>query len=169
MIKNQCLIHLFLSQSLFSSIINDSYFQPKIVIDDSIYLKVAPLQYHFTQYEKIEPSKITDVYKIKKPGKYQCVVCDVELFKSEQKYKTRTGYPSFHTKGDNVHVMPETTTEYDEKINQQKRSWLKCVNCGSNIGVVYFDDVKSETGLRYSANSLSIRFRSQKNEDYGFT
>ena len=142
-------------------------FKPKIKVDEYVFNKIAPIQYTYTQFDKIEPPKITEMYKNKGVlGTYNCVVCDVSLFDSSAKYKTNTGYPSFHTAGGNVYTMPEITTEYNGKKNQMARNWLKCLNCGANLGVVYAD-TKSKTNLRYSINSLSLTFRPDVTLDYG--
>lgn len=88
-------------------------------------------------------------------GMYTCVVCGAELFSSDAKFDSGSGWPSF----DRVVKEGNVTTKEDTSLGMV-RTEILCGNCGSHLGHV-FNDGPTETGQRFCVNSLSLDF--QKN------
>lgn len=99
-----------------------------------------------------EPPFCGGLLKNKKVGVYHCRLCDLPLFRSEAKFESGTGWPSFTQSFD-----PEHIREIRDSSHGMIRTEIRCARCDGHLGHV-FDDGPEPTGQRYCLNSLSLRF-----------
>lgn len=109
-------------------------------------------EYYVLREKGTERSHTGDLLKNKKTGVYTCSACGLDLFSSETKYKSGTGWPSFYQAIDKEHILE--ATDYDLGY---ARTELMCKRCEGHLGHVFPDGPKP-TGLRYCINSVSLDF-----------
>jgi peptide-methionine (R)-S-oxide reductase len=114
------------------------------------HVKLDPARYRVLRQGATEPPFSGEYVNTKQKGRYVCAGCGNELFSSDTKFDSGSGWPSFWEpmSGDRVATHVDTS-------HGMVRTEITCANCGGHLGHV-FDDGPRPTGLRYCVNSLSL-------------
>jgi peptide-methionine (R)-S-oxide reductase len=91
----------------------------------------------------------------KRSGVYTCGACGAELFKSDTKFDSGSGWPSFYES-----VNPDAVKLITDRSLGMTRTEVQCATCGSHLGHLFDDAYQTPTGDRYCMNSLSLDFKS---------
>ncbi len=115
--------------------------------------ELSPDRYHVLREAGTERPFTGNLLHNKDTGVYSCGACNAELFTSDSKYDSGSGWPSFYQP-----ITPDAITYLDDDSAGMQRTEIRCAACGSHLGHV-FDDGPQPTGQRYCTNSLSLNFK----------
>ena len=109
--------------------------------------RLTPEQYEVTQMAGTERAYSGEYWDTKDEGTYHCRVCDAELFSSETKYESGSGWPSF-----TIPLAEEAVVEKRDVSHGMERVESLCATCGAHLGHVFPDGPQAGGGLRYCMN-----------------
>lgn len=110
-------------------------------------------EYHILREKGTERAFTGDLYDNKKEGAYLCAGCGHEMFSSETKYESGTGWPSFYAP-----ISEDKIALEQDRSLGTVRTEVLCARCGGHLGHV-FEDGPQPTGLRYCLNSAALDFK----------
>ena len=110
-------------------------------------------QFHVLRNHGTERAFTGEYNDNKQAGVYLCAACGNELFASDTKFDSGTGWPSFYAP-----AVPENVGTESDRTLWMKRTEVHCDRCGGHLGHM-FEDGPAPTGLRYCINSASLKFQ----------
>ena len=124
--------------------------------DDEWREQLTDEQYHVTRQAGTERAFTGQYCNTKEKGVYLCICCGNELFQSDTKYDSGSGWPSFWEP-----IQKDRVDEKADNSHGMVRTEVTCARCDAHLGHV-FEDGPDPTGLRYCMNSASMDFREEE-------
>ena len=118
--------------------------------------ELTPEQYRVCREKGTEPAFTGRYHAFKEAGVYRCGCCGEPLFRSDEKFDSGTGWPSFWQP-----VDPGAVETEEDNSHGMRRTEVHCRSCGAHLGHVFPDGPPQTTGLRYCINGVALRFASE--------
>ncbi len=112
--------------------------------------KLTPEQYNVLRQKGTEPAFTGKYYDSHEKGMYQCAACGAQLFSSEYKFDSGTGWPSYDR------ALPGAVEMREDNSLGMKRTEVVCARCGGHLGHVFDDGPKKSTGQQFCINSCAL-------------
>jgi len=125
--------------------------RPKVIKSDAAWREtLTPAQYYVTRQAGTERPGTGPFLHESRAGTYVCVCCGTPLFRSEAKFESHCGWPSFYATADDTAVA-----ELTDRSHGMERTEIRCASCDAHLGHV-FPDGPPPTGLRYCLNGTAL-------------
>jgi peptide-methionine (R)-S-oxide reductase len=115
--------------------------------------ELSPAEYAVLRKAGTERAGTGELLGEKRVGVYSCRACGNELFRSETKFESHCGWPSFYEA-----LAGDTVERIEDHSHGMVRTEVRCRKCGSHLGHVFEDAPQTPTGERYCMNSVALRF-----------
>jgi len=123
--------------------------------DEEWRAQLTPDQYRITRQHGTERAFSSPDFDLGKKGVYHCVCCNRPLYRSQAKFNSGTGWPSFYEP-----ISNDAVTKHHDISYGMSRTEIRCADCGAHLGHV-FPDGPPPTGLRYCMNGVALTFEQE--------